>query len=142
MDSEDLTLVVHTLVQNEVGLFLLLNFCLSLYAMTALVTTVVFLGRLSSRESAKLTERLVKYVVFKVLFVGAVVGPDVVELAVWMLWFGIVGRGEPAAAGCGTLELLLLLWHPCLPASCRPNSFCRPTLASRFSSFLAAWQAI
>lgn len=65
---------------------MVLNFCLSLYAMTALVTTIVFLGRLSSRESAKLTERLIKYVVFKVLFVGAVVGPDVVEVTVWLLW--------------------------------------------------------
>lgn len=46
----------------------------------------MFLGRLSTRESTLLTERLVKYIVFKVVFIGAVLTPDVHEVTLWLAW--------------------------------------------------------
>ncbi len=47
----------------------------------------MFLGRLSVAESAHLTERLVRFVMIKAVFVSAVVGsPEPAELAMWLAW--------------------------------------------------------
>ena len=53
---------------------------------TTTIMQVVFLGSLNDREAALLSERLVKYVVFKIVFVGAVLTPDVHEVTVWLAW--------------------------------------------------------
>ena len=42
-------------------------------------------------ESRKLTERLINYVMFKVVFVGAVVEPDLLEILLWTVWFTALG---------------------------------------------------
>jgi hypothetical protein len=46
----------------------------------------LFLGTLSSREVSRLTERLVKYVVFKAVFIGAVMVPTLFEVSLWLCW--------------------------------------------------------
>lgn len=53
---------------------MLINLMISTYAMVAYVTTVVFLGGLSTRETSRLTERLMKHIVFKFLFIGSIAG--------------------------------------------------------------------
>ncbi len=50
-------------------------------------TQVVFLGRLSARESGVLLDRLIKYCVFKLLFVSALrLPPTLDETAEWIAW--------------------------------------------------------
>lgn len=49
-------------------------------------TQRAFLGALSPREASRLTERLVKYVVFKAVFVGAVLVPSLFEVSLWLGW--------------------------------------------------------
>jgi len=46
----------------------------------------VFLGRLTSIEATKLTERLIRYVIFKVVFCGALIMPDIYDIVSWMAW--------------------------------------------------------
>jgi hypothetical protein len=46
----------------------------------------MFLGGLSTREATRLTERLIKYVIFKVVFCGALIAPDIYEIILWMSW--------------------------------------------------------
>jgi autocrine motility factor receptor len=46
----------------------------------------LFLGKLNQRELARLWERLLKFVLFKIVFVGAVVSPKVPELMVLISW--------------------------------------------------------
>ena len=46
----------------------------------------IFLGRLTAMEATKLTERLIRYVVFKVIFCGALIMPDIYDIVLWMAW--------------------------------------------------------
>lgn len=46
----------------------------------------IFLGQLSSREVSRLSERLLKFVVFKVVFCGALIIPDIYEIVLWLTW--------------------------------------------------------
>ncbi|KAG2485748.1 hypothetical protein HYH03_015557 [Edaphochlamys debaryana] len=78
-------------VPSEVAVFACLNFFIASLAMAALVTAAVFLGPLSALESQRLTHRLVKYAVFKLVFVGSVITPDARDVAVWLAWFAVVG---------------------------------------------------
>ncbi|KXZ50741.1 hypothetical protein GPECTOR_15g426 [Gonium pectorale] len=91
MFFEDTMAVWDSVLPSELALFVLLNFFLSGLAMAALVTTVVFLGQLSAAESQRLSHRLVKYAVFKMVFVGSVITPDPRDVAVWLAWFAVVG---------------------------------------------------
>eukprot|EP00959_Pyramimonas_sp_CCMP1952_P103056 2155582-Pyramimonas_sp.AAC.1 len=50
-----------------------------------------FQRTLSPQESRKLAERLINYVLFKAVFVGAVVEPDMLELALWAILFASLG---------------------------------------------------
>ncbi len=51
------------------------------------------MGRLSQREASRLAERTIRYLVFKIVFSGAVV-PDLEdprEVVLWFLWFAALG---------------------------------------------------
>jgi hypothetical protein len=41
---------------------------------------------MSPAESKRLTERLAKHLVFKVVFVGAVMKPELDKLVLWLAW--------------------------------------------------------
>lgn len=47
---------------------------------------MVFLGQLTMVETAKLTERLARYVMLKLVFIGAVTTPTMAELVMWFTW--------------------------------------------------------
>ena len=49
-------------------------------------TQMLFLGQLTMLESAKLTERLTKFVMLKMVFLGAVTGSSRVEIVMWFTW--------------------------------------------------------
>ncbi|GFR49983.1 hypothetical protein Agub_g12126 [Astrephomene gubernaculifera] len=76
---------------GEVALFAFLNFYLSSLAMVALATAALFLGRLSAAESQRMSHRLVKYTVFKTVFLGCVITNDPRDVALWLAWFALVG---------------------------------------------------
>jgi hypothetical protein len=50
-------------------------------------TQALFLGKLTPRETSRLTERLVKFLIFKVVFCGALIIPDIYEIVLWLTWW-------------------------------------------------------
>ena len=47
----------------------------------------MFLGPLSAIEAGKLSERMLKFLMLKLVFIAAVSGPDMPEIAVWVSWW-------------------------------------------------------
>ncbi|EFJ45639.1 hypothetical protein VOLCADRAFT_94007 [Volvox carteri f. nagariensis] len=78
-------------IPSELALFVLLNFFVSALAMTAVLVAALFLGRLSATEFQRLSHRLIKYAVFKMVFLGSIISPDPRDFAVWLAWFAVVG---------------------------------------------------
>lgn len=63
----------------------LLLHCLNI-SCTFDLTQSVFLGSLTAIEASRLTQRLLKYLLFKVALVGMVVLPNEVQLLHWLPW--------------------------------------------------------
>ncbi|KFM24553.1 E3 ubiquitin protein ligase RIN2 [Auxenochlorella protothecoides] len=82
--------VLEDVLQSQLGLFFLCSLFLSTYALGALVTKALFLGQLTILETTKLAERMLKFVMLKVVFLGAVVDPEPHELGTWLLWFSVM----------------------------------------------------
>ncbi|GAX79862.1 hypothetical protein CEUSTIGMA_g7302.t1 [Chlamydomonas eustigma] len=89
--ASDLNSATSAILRSEISVFLLVQWCFSAYAVLALTTIAMFLGGLSTREATRLTERLIKYVIFKVVFCGALIAPDVYDIVLWMSWFAMIG---------------------------------------------------
>jgi hypothetical protein len=51
-----------------------------------LARQALFLGQLTATESGKLTDRLVRFLVLKVVFFGAVVTARAPDLTMWLSW--------------------------------------------------------
>ncbi|KAK9805241.1 hypothetical protein WJX72_008208 [[Myrmecia] bisecta] len=79
------------ILHSELCFFVLINFITSVYLLSALVTKALFLGSLTVSEASKMTERVLKFVVLKIVFLGAVVVPDKLEVMTWIGWFSVVG---------------------------------------------------
>ena len=47
----------------------------------------MFLGRLSMIEAGKLSERVLKFVMLKLVFMAAVSGPELPEIVMWVTWY-------------------------------------------------------
>ena len=47
----------------------------------------MFLGPLSAIEAGKLSERMLKFLMLKLVFIAAVSGPDMPEIAMWVSWW-------------------------------------------------------
>lgn len=87
--AHDASILATWFVKNELNALVLLNFAASIYALLAYVTTLVFLGGLNSREASRLTERLIRHIVIKMLFIsalGASVGNSVPKFIMWISW--------------------------------------------------------
>lgn len=56
------------------------------FIMPHLLLQSVFLDGLTSSEAGRLTQRLLKYLLFKVALVGMVVLPNEVQLLHWLPW--------------------------------------------------------
>ena len=57
------------------------------------IVTLVFFGELREPEVHALKERLVNYCLFKVVFVGSILEPELngFDLCMWGMWFAILG---------------------------------------------------
>uniref|UniRef100_A0A7R9W0Y7 RING-type domain-containing protein n=1 Tax=Chlamydomonas euryale TaxID=1486919 RepID=A0A7R9W0Y7_9CHLO len=87
----DVNVALTAVLRSELSVFLLVQWLFSTYAVAAIVTVGLFLGQLTPRESSRLTERLVKFIIFKVIFCSALIVPDIYEIALWLAWFAMIG---------------------------------------------------
>jgi len=52
----------------------------------------IFFGKLREQEGEKMCARLLKYILFKIVFVGAILEiPHLRELLIWIAWFSVLG---------------------------------------------------
>eukprot|EP00798_Chlamydomonas_sp_ICE-L_P020708 gene20708-27517_t len=87
-----LWLLLKDILNNEAAIFLALNWFFSVCTAAGLVTTVLYMGKLSQRETSRMAERLVKYIVQKSVFLGAMsIGFNPSEVMMWLVWFYMVG---------------------------------------------------
>ena len=68
-----------------------LNLCLASALLLFNVTCNIFLGELRLIEEYNLRERTVNYVLFKIIFVGALIEPELLELICWASCFVVLG---------------------------------------------------
>jgi autocrine motility factor receptor len=79
------------LLKDQVGTFVIINFVFWCYALSVVVTKALFLGPLSAIEAGKLSERMLKFLMLKLVFIAAVSGPGMPDVALWVTWFAVVG---------------------------------------------------
>ena len=73
-------------MSTRAGTFILLNVVMSGMAASALITKTLFLGQLTVIETAKLADRMLRFILLKVVFLGAVVSPHPADVAAYLLW--------------------------------------------------------
>lgn len=78
--------VIGGVMSTRSGTFILLNVVMSGMAASALLTKTVFLGQLTVIETAKLADRMLRFILLKVVFLGAVVSPHPADVAAYLLW--------------------------------------------------------
>lgn len=84
-------LILQLLLESSLTVALLTNLAINIFILIALLTKAVFFGQLSSIETRKVVERLINYILFKGIFLTWVVQPDVVQIALWLTWFSVLG---------------------------------------------------
>eukprot|EP00947_MAST-08B_sp_MAST-8B-sp1_P000646 g646.t1 len=80
-----------TFFESHINVLVLLNAFVAGLVLLFKVTVWGFFGKMRELERKALQERLVSYLLFKVVFVGAVLEPDVREFLVWVVWFAVLG---------------------------------------------------
>lgn len=117
----------------------LLNWACSVVALWAMVTKEMFLGQLTMGETANLTERLVRFVMIKAVFVSAVVGtPEPADLAMWLAWCSVVAYMK-GFVGLARDRSQVLLASPSATAGAHLRTLCLLCLVLTFDlSWVAA----
>ncbi|KAI8873960.1 hypothetical protein GQ42DRAFT_113769, partial [Ramicandelaber brevisporus] len=83
------------LIQNEKFLgFALINLGLFLVALGAFAITRFVYGPLRRIEIQNTYDRLLNYVLFKLVFVGAIMKPHWEELFIWVAWYALAGAAR------------------------------------------------
>ena len=85
--------VLSSVLESQLGLFAAANCVVSLWLAAAWLTKHLFLGAqpLSMTESAKLADRLLKFVMVKVVFLASLVDPTLSEVTAWLAWLCVFG---------------------------------------------------
>ena len=83
--------VLKNLATSEIKLLLVANMAANCVLLTFKSVLFLILGKLRDIERSSLNEQIINYVLFKVVFIGAVLEPDVIELLLWSSWFCLIG---------------------------------------------------
>lgn len=78
--------ILQDVTDTRKGTFIALNVIASVVILTAVGTTRIFLGQLNVIETAKLIDRMLRFLLLKVVFLGAVVNPEPADVAGYLLW--------------------------------------------------------
>jgi len=91
LDSAEAAHTLQALLQSSVVLALLGNLVVNFFLLITLSMKMIFFGQLSLVDTQKVVERLINYVLFKGLFLTWVVRPELMQIAVWLAWFSVLG---------------------------------------------------
>ncbi|XP_024371352.1 E3 ubiquitin protein ligase RIN2 [Physcomitrium patens] len=91
LDPIEADRTLQALLQSSVVVALLANLMVNCFLLITLSMKTIFFGQLSLVETQKVVERLINYVLFKGLFLTWVVRPEMMQIAVWLAWFSVLG---------------------------------------------------
>lgn len=91
LDPTEAARILQSLLQSSVVVALLANLMVNFFLLITLSMKFIFFGRLSLSETQKVVERLINYVLFKGLFLTWVVRPEMMQIAIWLGWFSVLG---------------------------------------------------
>lgn len=91
LDPAEATRMLQSLLQSSFTMALLVNLLVNVFVLVSLCVKTIFFGTLTLLETQKVVERLINYVIFKVLFLTWVVQPETMHVALWIAWFAALG---------------------------------------------------
>ncbi|XP_024518489.1 E3 ubiquitin protein ligase RIN2 isoform X1 [Selaginella moellendorffii] len=90
-DPVDTAQLLQSLLQSSLTIVLLANLLVNFFVVLALCMKTIFFGTLTLLETQKVVERMINYVLFKGLFLTWVVQPEMMQIALWLAWFAVLG---------------------------------------------------
>ena len=91
IQSKLLDWTVHAATSSHVSLLANVNLCFAGVLMLFHLVCYLFLGELRLIEEYNLRERTINFLLFKIIFVGAIVEPELLELLCWASCFVVLG---------------------------------------------------
>ncbi|KAJ7534009.1 hypothetical protein O6H91_13G075600 [Diphasiastrum complanatum] len=91
LDTDEASRIVQSVFESSFTLGLLANLVCNFFVLVALVIKAIFFGRLTLFETQKVVERMINYVLFKGMFLTWVVQPEMMQVALWLVWFAVLG---------------------------------------------------
>jgi autocrine motility factor receptor len=89
--NHDLPETLKNIFKSRIHILIVVNMAYNLLFLFGKLVQKVFFGNLRDAEIQNLSDRLLTYVLFKIVFVGAVMEPDLKNLLIWTSWFSILG---------------------------------------------------
>ncbi|CAI2188753.1 3561_t:CDS:2, partial [Funneliformis geosporum] len=86
-----LTSLVNFLQKEKICVMIFINMAYCFVFLLGRLTLKFFFGELRVIESQHMYDRLLNFLLFKVVFVGAILEPKWEELLIWTTWFTILG---------------------------------------------------
>ncbi|KAL6077071.1 E3 ubiquitin-protein ligase amfr-like [Balamuthia mandrillaris] len=84
--------LVAYMTSSKTTVLVLTNMAYNLLFLLGKLVQVTFFGKLRAEETRQLYDRLLKYILFKIVFVGAILEiPRLRELFLWVAWFSVLG---------------------------------------------------
>eukprot|EP01134_Creolimax_fragrantissima_P000716 CFRG0716T1 len=90
-ESSVVLYLLKAIISEKLCVLMLVNMTYVVLLWVAKLVQYVFFGELRPVESQQMYDRLLNYLMFKIMFVGAILEPDMKELVVWTTWFSILG---------------------------------------------------
>lgn len=81
---------IPVILESRINVTVLANMMYALMCIVARVVQLFFFGDFSETEIQLVKERTLNYMLFKVVFMGAILNADVDELLVWTAWFTVM----------------------------------------------------
>eukprot|EP00123_Amoebidium_parasiticum_P001572 comp12699_c0_seq1/m.7795 comp12699_c0_seq1/g.7795 ORF comp12699_c0_seq1/g.7795 comp12699_c0_seq1/m.7795 type:complete len:658 (-) comp12699_c0_seq1:525-2498(-) len=89
--SHPLLLVMGAMFRDKLCVVTMVNMAYTLLLWLAKALQAIIFGQLRVIESQHMYDRLLNYLMYKIMFIGAILEPDLKELVVWTTWFSFLG---------------------------------------------------
>ena len=84
-------IIHHHLATDRYSIAILLNVAIAIFFSFFLLIKTLFLGTLTVIESSQLADRILRFTLLKVVFLGAVVSPTRLDISLYLLWAVFIG---------------------------------------------------
>jgi len=90
-DPPSIYTVILQILEGKVRILVILNMfaCIAFLLVYGLIR--LFFGKLRATEKKQVQERMISYMTFKAVFLGAILEPEIFDMMVWLAWFLLIG---------------------------------------------------